>query len=99
MGGMYNTSNPIEATYGNSFSTSAKVPCLPSSEEAERGNISYQVENRARSRSTSTSSGESQRSTISGSGYRSSSSRSDSVRAIAKRDSMSRRESMMAAAH
>ena len=52
MGGRYSTSNPIDATYGNSFSTSANVPCFPGSEAAERGNISYQVEKRARSRST-----------------------------------------------
>ncbi len=42
------------ATYGNLARTSAKVPWRSASAEAERGNISYQVLNRAFSLSATT---------------------------------------------
>ena len=53
MGGRYSTSKPIAEISGSRASTSANVPCCPELCPAERGNSSYQVEKRARSRSTS----------------------------------------------
>src|SRR3989304_3567946 len=45
----------MSATYGRRAITSLKVPCRPGTGEAERGNSSYQVENRARAGSTMSS--------------------------------------------
>ncbi len=56
MGGRYSTSNPISATYGSLAMVSRRVPGRAGSGLVDRGNSSYHAPNRARSRSTTTSS-------------------------------------------
>ena len=57
IGGKYRTSKPSAAMRGSRASQSENVPCPLPGGPHERGNISYQLEKRARSGSTMTGSG------------------------------------------